>query len=748
MHALDNAEAKKLLQQNAWAASKEDGSFQMNGLAAEAGMKIEAIKIGFARRAIENITISQSNDPIIITLDKESSVAGIVLDKEGAPLKRVNVAAVNNENIIVGVAEYNQSNFSNPLPLHPHNAPTTDWGIIHEYEIEKERVDGRFHIQSLPSGQYRLYAVQAPKKQSIISSRFIIPPKIDFTKEPHATINLSPGQALKGLELKTNIEQKTYNDLREMLTISGTVKDEHGNPLAKAKVQYEFDKFAISNSSGKFTLTIPHRWKDKPAETQINLITRAQNYGFVNTSFTLDKSDNVEITLVKDKEFSGQIIDALTRQPIQAFYVGLCSTRLNNPIPSGHMTKYIRDTEAEFTIAVPVKEEQGIIAKAAGYSPAIIPIDFKNPSTDPITVELSPGAIIEGTVLAPDGSPVPSANIQIYSPAPYNKEHSSWVPSADSGGKFIVPSVPLVVNKISAEHRDLGYVEETLKLEAGSRQSITLHFSEAKGGLIEGYLRYNGKPLSGKEISISVDHNQKRVQTDQNGYYKASSLKFGPAEVTAQISLKDYEISYIYKRHRFELAKDEHVQKDFDIPAFNTHLTGKVKRDETTPNNLRIFVNAGSRNEAIINADVKLDTQGNFSIKHLPPGKANLYVDSDSRIHTEQFTLTEGTPTHIEIDLGSLSTIQGIVKGPENLNTGNVKLYSGQHTLTEIESKDIRKTYQAYIRSGAYSLSIPKPGTYTIVCTIESDDYDIAHKTLVEVVTVEKNDTLELNFEF
>jgi len=156
-------------------------------------------------------------------------------------------------------------------------------------------------------------------------------------------------------------------------------------------------------------------------------------------------------------------------------------------------------------------------------------------------------------------------------------------------------------------------------LEAGSRQNITLQFSEAKGELIEGYLRYDGKPLSSKEISISADQNQKSVLTDQNGYYKASSLKFGPAEVTEQISLKDYEISYIYKRHRFEIAKDDHVQKDFDIPAFNTHLTEKVKRDESTLNNLRIFVNAGSRNEAIINADVKLDAQGNFSIKHLSP---------------------------------------------------------------------------------------------------------------------------------
>jgi len=65
-------------------------------------------------------------------------------------------------------------------------------------------------------------------------------------------------------------------------------------------------------------------------------------------------------------------------------------------------------------------------------------------------------------------------------------------------------------------------------------------------------------------------------------------------------------------------------------------------------------------------------------------------------------------------------------------------LYSGQHTLTEIKTNDIRKTYQAYIRSGVYSLSIPKAGTYTIVCTIESGDYDIAHKTLVEIVTIEK----------
>ena len=95
-----------------------------------------------------------------------------------------------------------------------------------------------------------------------------------------------------------------------------------------------------------------------------------------------------------------------------------------------------------------------------------------------------------------------------------------------------------------------------------------------------------------------------------------------------------------------------------------------------------------------------------------------------------------------------MATIEGSVSGPENLDQGIVYVYAGTHTLEELKAYKTKKKYEAYLRSGAYTMSIPEPGTYTVVCTIHSDNREILPKELREVVTLKKNDSLKLNFEF
>ncbi|MBI4559370.1 MAG: carboxypeptidase regulatory-like domain-containing protein [Candidatus Hydrogenedentes bacterium] len=372
-----------------------------------------------------------------------------------------------------------------------------------------------------------------------------------------ATVALKPGESRRGLRL--------VYDERNLLSISGRITDEAGNPVEGAQVNTAtttgaHNDFAVSGPDGRYTVT----GLDDDTYT---IMARHPKYRQAARENVRAGSDSADLVMREWSRVAGQVLDAKTRAPIPNFEIAV------NLMLPGHFRfepryRPVADAEGRFSCEVtPPTEDQSLIlsARAGGYSAAQVSLNMSEDVDvlEGIIVELLPGAgVVEGRVLDADGQPLAAA--QIF-PGPIPRDHSGAAAVTDADGYFRVENFPADVSEIGAYRSDL--IEGSVAVQSGSTAIQSVEIVLDQPGIIEGVVTDDGQPVSG--AIIIAPRGPQPIRTDANGHYRIERVVPGTVTVRIQLHLPQQpgERPPVLEREAI-VAPNQTTRADFDAGQF------------------------------------------------------------------------------------------------------------------------------------------------------------------------------------
>lgn len=378
------------------------------------------------------------------------------------------------------------------------------------------------------------------------------------------------------------------NELLVVLTkgavLRGQVVDESGAPIAKAGIamsadelnRNRFDWSAKTDEQGRF------EWLTAPASQAYYAVSAS---GYKSQSRLPMIADGTEhlITLRQSIEagpvrFSGTVVDAETRQPVQSFKVLMSTTESTTHDVGGFSypsQQTIRRTttammhrtngkEGRFSFTTSGAAAAYVLEiEADGYWPARIIVTEPLANDCQFAVELKRGAGVNGIVQWPDGTPVSGATVVLCTeqekaipdlsksiiqraymklPGQLDLTRGSLRTESDIQGRFSFPP-KLGIKRIIASHTG-GYGETSLEDLAASRSLVLQPW-----GRVAGTLMIGNQP--GRNESIALDNwfwryvDSAYVQvnlatkTDADGRFVIEGVPPGDWKVSHRLNLKD-----------------------------------------------------------------------------------------------------------------------------------------------------------------------------------------------------------------
>ncbi len=202
--------------------------------------------------------------------------------------------------------------------------------------------------------------------------------------------------------------------IRPPNVVNGRVQDRNARPVSGARVRLEdwngmsdLVRFqAVTDTQGNFT------WTSAPPD-QITLGVSKTNYYNTRHSFAGSMS-NITITINRAPGVFGKVYDADTKQPIPTFTVipGRKYSRDDRQI-RWDRSETLRGREGEYALKLDsyfFQPEARVLVEAVGYQPQVSR-GFNQPDFYTNDFALKKGQGITGTVRLPDGSPAPGVTL-------------------------------------------------------------------------------------------------------------------------------------------------------------------------------------------------------------------------------------------------------------------------------------------------------------------------------------------------
>ncbi len=744
------------------AVSDHDGEFRMVGLSAESDMKLMAVKRGYARQIDSPIHLYENGQSdYVVTLMPESSISGIVVDRDERPVARVNVLAVNEQGVVMAASQYPGTISRQILPPPPLDAnghsPWYRGAPKVQIDAFQAKTDGLFFLPVLPQGTYRLFAHQEANKweKDMDTSSF-------DEREAHATLTIGAGEKIENVKLQLDIVQPAIPELGEdTLTFTGHVTDKEGHPIPNSVISLDSHWKTLSDAQGAYSLTVPYDPVEILKVKQyghggLKLSASATGYNSGKKGQLTSDAESVDFILYKDVQVSGRVVDAITHEPIQVFSWNYISHDPSYLIPNMYGAKQLITTTGEFSLQSHTQNRLALLIMANGYCPIVLPLAIENQDISDLKIELQPSATIQGRVLSALGEPIDNAAIFLGVKLEGQKSYESQVEYTDPSGIFILTSIPKNINRILVKHKEHGDVRVEVDMTTATKHHLTIRMNPkgedilSEGALIEGTLYYNGQPMPNQSVDLAWSKNQEtqNLRTDANGRYRIGGLQAGEAKIEARIQLKGSGI--VDLQRWFSLTVEDMEQKKYDIhfDDFNTKVYGKITLDTEVPSDIEAIIFSGNRRElGSAYARLDVDSKGHFSLSGLPTGSGTLRISVNDVKTQLGFELTEGQPVELNVDLSASATVHGTVQGEGEFRYARVYCYEG--ALTERQLSNAHYTAEISLHeSGPYQITLPKAGTYTIATHAQYGDSSGYAKYLLEVITVEEKDVVELNFEF
>ncbi len=298
---------------------------------------------------------------IVMRQVEGSPINGVVLDPDGKPVK--------NAKIVVASDRYES------------NKPTTTTDA-----------DGKFVVKLLDRKWDTFVTVTA---RGFAPEQAPIP-----GTENHP--DLDPKAGAKPLEIH----------LKKPMTLAGSVIDQKGKPVKGATVEVESwrDNRALkwsttTNSAGQFT------WNEAPADT-LQLNVRATRMAAISGAVVTPGGAPVVLTLYPPLKIAGNVIDANTKAPIQAFRIvhGIRWTGQDDVTWQPQDSRMLGNGKYEANIT-DFSNGGRLRVEADGYLPVISRMILANEGSISLDFELKRGIGPTGIVLDPDGKPVADVRV-------------------------------------------------------------------------------------------------------------------------------------------------------------------------------------------------------------------------------------------------------------------------------------------------------------------------------------------------
>ncbi len=210
------------------------------------------------------------------------------------------------------------------------------------------------------------------------------------------------------------------------------------------------------------------------------------------------------------------------------------------PTGSGPLELLVRSGPYALVLnALSVVDEDGHFATVVGRGSAVCArrgtacsdfVEIGSGTDEALTLGLHPGTSVHGTVLGPDGHPVPHAVVDAAAGRMHRRAR------ADGSGRFALPGLPAGDLTVAAHSPTAGISsEELLTLEPGARRD--LHLTLRGVGRISGrVVDPEGRPLAHTRVRTGWTFDSLGATctaTDENGDFVLAGVPAGPVRIEA-----------------------------------------------------------------------------------------------------------------------------------------------------------------------------------------------------------------------
>lgn len=715
------------------ATTNEAGEFTFFGRPVDRKLTLFVLENGYAEFTSDEFAIP-ANGTIHrdLLLKTGSSIAGRVVDQHGHPVSYPIITALDSEGIKrpqnsaeLVVVSMNSFSVRTGAPINPPH-------------------DGSFRVDYLSAGTYHLYAHTMPVTNSY-SSGILMTPEFELTGEPLAIVSLVTGEQREDVTLSLHVAPPVA---KATVTVTGTVTDENGAPLAGATVDQEMKALDTTDDQGRFTAAVQ---PDFPG----GMMIRAQGFLTRQVREPLKNGTHVDVELIRTTPIRGHVVDAETDEPIERFKVSTDTPRRNWPVHKLHFAQPESSSSGHFQVVNRRPLPAYYSVQAHGYLINSVRVDEPSQAEEEILFEMVRSPIVNGQVIDMVGDPIPHA--QIYFDEIRHRFQLGESPHvqadlyADTEGRFRIALLSRDIHQLSAYHPDHSLKTVPTDFSAGDTHELSIQLS--KGATIVGTVFWKGRPIADLRLEArqrigNRDWNR-GGQTDEYGRYRISGLPDGDWSLRAYLNVPADNGDFVRyaerDRTQLKLPLEGTATEDFKFGNWNTAVRGTVRHDKETTASIQF-----SRSDKSSRGEVRV-SNGSYEIVHIPPGEYELELtvspsEGASLRKTEMLTVVEGQVSELNFSLGGFYTVTGTIHATANVQSVTISAVPGRPKLGEIEYEDIASTDDVS-RGDTYTLNLPEPGIYTIGAAAHFSDGTFQKEPTVVIVEVQADLVYTLDFE-
>jgi RNA polymerase sigma factor (sigma-70 family) len=334
---------------------------------------------------------------------------------------------------------------------------------------------------------------------------------VDFPQPPYRGLNMfvaADGHVPKviGWGFRTPMLGDYTMRLQRGLTIGGTIVDQGGRPVSRAKIEFASpgsdlskleniafgpDASAHSDASGHWSFNmIPKDWE------RVSFTVRHPQHAETNISVQTQSPDSQEllITMARGFTVAGKVLDT-NSIPISGAKIR--QVRLSGK--NEHSTK--SDASGTFELKSLTEGELMLAVQAEGFAPAVQTLQITN-DISTVLFQLGPGHLLLGRVVDETGHPVTNAFVET---TRRGIDKVRWSTNTDADGRFSwdsAPSEPLLYSVLAegfarayAQSLAADGTEHELKLGSAAKESF-----QVTGNVVDAD---TGAALDAFKVSIS-----------------------------------------------------------------------------------------------------------------------------------------------------------------------------------------------------------------------------------------------------
>lgn len=593
--------------------SSPDGSFSLpasiemgdeeNGTDGE----LFALKRGFAAGRSKSLKVPTTQDaaPVRIVLPAGNEVSGVVADRDGNPLRDVDIGAIE---------EGSFDGMRIPVTMMFTQLPTAEW----------QRTDdsGHFtlHLNSLP------HDLAFHKEGFVITSlkRVAVP-----AREP-LRVQLERGSVLRG-----------------------TVIRHDGSRVAGVTVSLSRggdDELEDNAPDGTFSFGDLAPGRYQLAVTKIDSVLRF--FTPVDVPSNDLRIDVGELTSV-----TGRVVDSRTRAPLQHYTISMHSAEsvaTDGDVARGGMMKEVDSADGVFEIADVRRGAYEVSVQSPGY--VLRDLDVNVGDATRVDVELEAGVTVRGRVTGVDGAPLSDVAVQLQSTDDESRDFGTA--QSDVNGDFTIEGVRTGAAKATFWKPGYARMHKIVEIAAsGSRVDGVL----SKGLSVRGVVQTaDGLPIAGVQISaspIAMEAEYVSAESSDNGQFILEGMSKG------RYKLATYKNGY----ERAELS-DVDIEKSPRVTLTLTKqetavVYGTVRGlpgEDLTMQLVTIDSDEGASAHGPINSN------GQYRIEDAPAGHVRIYAyigtsGSERQSRAKSLVLSAGSETQVDLELATGVTLRGTV---------------------------------------------------------------------------------------